>query len=93
MQIQSINAVNVDANWVMLANPGQSAQEWHTVSQCERLNLQPLVSSPFHQAMSSGSHSQVYVCYRLSFSTIRFGYLWSSITYVDYEKTQTVGVS
>ena len=32
-------------------------------------------------------------CYCLSFSTILFGYLQSSITYVDYEKTQTVGVS
>ena len=32
-------------------------------------------------------------CYCLSFSTIRLGYLQSSITYVDYEKTQTVRVS
>ena len=32
-------------------------------------------------------------CYCLSFSTICFGYLWSSITYMDYEKTQTVRVS
>ena len=32
-------------------------------------------------------------CYCLSFSTIRLEYLRSSITYVDYEKTQTVGVS
>ena len=32
-------------------------------------------------------------CYSFIFSTIRFRYLRSSITYMDYEKTQTVGVS
>ena len=37
---------NVEANWVMLAKPGQLVQEWHTVSRCEKTELQPLVSSP-----------------------------------------------
>ena len=32
-------------------------------------------------------------CYCPSFSTLLIGYLQSSITCVDYEKTQTVGVS
>ena len=32
-------------------------------------------------------------CYSFSFPTIRFRYLQSSITYMDYKKTQTVGVS